>query len=70
MPTFTSLGTEYLVSQTPWPYTKERNRPWYEPFMMAPFVRQTNSTSGVSRCRVSTTTAGTSRCPTSHTVVA
>lgn len=41
MPTFTSLGTEYLVSQTPWPYTKERNRPWYEPFMMAPFVRQT-----------------------------
>ena len=41
MPTFTSLGTEYLVSQTPWPYTQERNRPWYEPFMMAPFVRQT-----------------------------
>lgn len=41
MPTFTSLGSEYLVSQTPWPYTGERNRPWYEPFMMAPFVRQT-----------------------------
>jgi len=41
MPTFTSYGTEYLVSQTPWPYTRERNRDWYEPFMMEPFVRQT-----------------------------
>ena len=41
MPTFTDLGTEYLVSQTPWPYTRERNRPWYEPYMMEPFVRST-----------------------------
>lgn len=38
--TYTTIGSEYLVSQTPWPYTRERNRPWYEPFMMAPFVRQ------------------------------
>jgi hypothetical protein len=38
MPTFTSLGSQYLVSSTPWPYTKERNRDWYTPYMMAPFA--------------------------------
>lgn len=40
MPTFTSLGDEYLISTTPWPHTDERNRDWYVPFMMEPFMRR------------------------------
>lgn len=41
MPTYTTIGDNYLVSQTPWPHEKARNRDWYEPFMMAPYVRDT-----------------------------
>lgn len=38
---FTSIGSEYLISTTPWPNLEGRVRPWYEPFMEAPFVRNT-----------------------------
>ena len=41
MVTFATFGDNYLVSQTPWPYTRERNRTWYDPYMMEPFVRNT-----------------------------
>ena len=40
MPTFTALGENYLVSSTPWPNTEARNRTWYVPYMMEPYMRQ------------------------------
>lgn len=40
MPTFTSLGSNYLVSSTPWPNVEARNRTWYVPYMMEPYMRQ------------------------------
>lgn len=38
---FTNLGDEYLISETPWPLIEDRNRPWYVPYMLQPFVRDT-----------------------------
>jgi hypothetical protein len=39
MPTFTTIGTQYLVSSTPWPELDARNRAWYVPYMMEPYMR-------------------------------
>jgi len=39
MVSFTELGTEYLVSETPWPDLSSRNRAWYDPYMMAAYVK-------------------------------
>ena len=39
MVSFTEVGTEYLVSETPWPDLSSRNRAWYDPYMMAAYVK-------------------------------
>ena len=39
MVTFTEVGTEYLVSETPWPDLSARNREWYDPYMMAAYIK-------------------------------
>jgi len=39
MPTYTGTSSDYLSSITPWPYTQERNRPWYEPYLLEQFAR-------------------------------